>query len=65
MTGIVWKIEVKQGDQIKKGEVCVVLESMKMEVVVESSYSGTIESIECSERQTVSEGQPLLTITPL
>ena len=36
ITGTVWKIEVKVGDAVAEGQTVVVLESMKMEMPVES-----------------------------
>ena len=36
ITGTVWKIEVKVGDPVEEGDTVVILESMKMEMPVES-----------------------------
>ena len=36
ITGTVWKIEKKVGDEVKAGDVLVILESMKMEMPVEA-----------------------------
>jgi acetyl-CoA carboxylase biotin carboxyl carrier protein len=63
ITGTVWKIEVKEGENITEGQVCVILESMKMEMPVEAPANGRVESIKCSEGQAVSEGDVLMTIT--
>ncbi len=62
ITGTVWKIEVKAGDTVSKGTVCVILESMKMEMPVEAPLSGKVEKVACSEGQAVNEGDVLLTI---
>jgi len=62
ITGTVWKIEVKQGDEVEEGQTCVILESMKMEMPVEAPANGTVESIACAEGQAVSEGDVLLTL---
>jgi acetyl-CoA carboxylase biotin carboxyl carrier protein len=62
ITGTVWKIEVKQGQQVAEGEVCVILESMKMEMPIEAPKAGTVEKIHVSEGQAVSEGDVLVTI---
>src|SRR5206468_1726693 len=43
ITGTVWKIEVKEGDDVAEGQTCVILESMKMEMPVEASTSGKVE----------------------
>jgi acetyl-CoA carboxylase biotin carboxyl carrier protein len=62
ITGTVWKIEVKEGDEIMEGQTCVILESMKMEMPVEAPASGKVEKISCSEGQAVNEGDVLLTL---
>ena len=63
ITGTVWKIEVKEGDQVLEGQTCVILESMKMEMPVESPGSGTVDKISCAEGQAVNEGDVLVTLT--
>ena len=62
ITGTVWKIEVKVGDDVAEGQTCVILESMKMEMPVEAETGGKVESIACKEGQAVNEGDVLLTI---
>jgi acetyl-CoA carboxylase biotin carboxyl carrier protein len=60
ITGTVWKIEVKPGDQVEEGTVVVILESMKMEMPVEAEEEGTVEEILIKEGQAVTEGQVLV-----
>jgi acetyl-CoA carboxylase biotin carboxyl carrier protein len=62
ITGTVWKIEVKEGQAIAEADVCVILESMKMEMPVEAPAAGTVEKILCKEGQAVNEGDVLLTL---
>lgn len=62
ITGTVWKIEVKVGDQVDEGTVVVILESMKMEMPVEAEDSGVVEEILVTEGQSVTEGAPLVRI---
>jgi len=62
ITGIVWKIEVKEGDRVAEGQACVILESMKMEMPVEATVAGVVETIHVAEGQSVAEGQALLTL---
>jgi acetyl-CoA carboxylase biotin carboxyl carrier protein len=62
ITGTVWKIEVKEGDQVTEGQVCVILESMKMEMPVEAPQAGKVDKIHVSEGQAVSEGDVLVTL---
>jgi len=56
ITGTVWKIEVKKGDVVEEGDIVAILESMKMEMPVETEESGTITDIKVSEGQAISEG---------
>ena len=42
ITGTVWKIEVAVGDTVAEGDTVVILESMKMEMPVESEDEGTV-----------------------
>jgi acetyl-CoA carboxylase biotin carboxyl carrier protein len=62
ITGIIWKVEVKPGDSVEEGQTLVIIESMKMEMPIESPARGTIESISVAEGQAVEEGAILLTI---
>ncbi len=62
ITGTVWKIEVKVGDTVGEGHVCVILESMKMEMPVEAPSAGKVEKIACSEGQAVNEGDVLVVL---
>ncbi len=60
ITGTVWKIEVKVGDQIMEGTTVAILESMKMEMPVEAEEEGTVKAILVTEGQSVVEGTPLV-----
>ncbi len=62
ITGTVWKIEVAVGDTVEDGDTVVILESMKMEMPVESEDDGTVSEIRCSEGESVQEGQILVVL---
>jgi acetyl-CoA carboxylase biotin carboxyl carrier protein len=62
ITGTVWKIEVKVGQQVSEGETLVILESMKMEMPVEATEAGTVKEIRCKEAQSVNEGDVLVVL---
>lgn len=62
ITGTVWEIRVGVGEQVSEGQVLVVLESMKMEMPVESPAGGKVASIAVSQGQAVEEGEVLLTL---
>lgn len=62
ITGTVWKIEVKEGDDVLEGQTCVILESMKMEMPVEAPRAGKVEKVHVTETQAVNEGDALVTL---
>ena len=60
MPGLVLKILVQPGDQVKKGEPLLVLEAMKMENVFKASDDVTIKEINVVEKQAVEKGNELI-----
>ncbi|HWC08008.1 MAG TPA: biotin/lipoyl-binding carrier protein [Solirubrobacterales bacterium] len=62
ITGTVWKIEVGVGAAVEEGDTVVILESMKMEIPVESEDDGTVKEIRCEEGRAVSEGDVLVVL---
>ena len=62
ITGTVWKIQVKVGDRVEEEQSVVILESMKMEMPVESPAAGTVLTVVAAEGQPVEEGDVLLTL---
>ena len=62
ITGTVWKIEVKVGDNVAEGDTVVILESMKMEMPVEAEDPGVVKEIVVEEGQSVSEGDTLVVL---
>jgi len=62
ITGTVWKIEVKEGDSVNEGDTVVILESMKMEMPVESPAKGTVKEIKVKEGSPVEEGAVLMVL---
>jgi acetyl-CoA carboxylase biotin carboxyl carrier protein len=63
ITGTVWKIEVAVGDEITEGDVVVIMESMKMELPIESEDDGTVAEILVAEGQSVQEGDVLVVLS--
>ena len=63
ITGTVWKIEKRAGEAVALGEVLVILESMKMEMPLESPVAGAILEVRCTEGQPVAEGDVLVVIS--
>ena len=62
ITGTVWKILVKEGDSVQLDQTLVILESMKMEMPVESEDDGKVSEIRCEEGQSVQEGDVLVVL---
>ena len=62
ITGTVWKIEKQPGDRIAEGDAIVILESMKMEMPVESPIAGELLEVRCREGQAVPEGTVLAVV---
>jgi len=60
ITGTVWKIEVKVGDAVSEGQTVVILESMKMEMPVESPAAGKVTAVLVAEGASVEEGAALV-----
>jgi acetyl-CoA carboxylase biotin carboxyl carrier protein len=62
ITGTVWKVLKKVGDQVAEDEPIVILESMKMEIPVGSPEPGVIKEILVQEGQTVPDGSVLVRV---
>ncbi len=62
ISGSVWKILVEKGDKVSKGQEIAVLESMKMEFSIESSFDGIVESINTKISSQVDSGQMLVCV---
>ncbi|MDP5254135.1 MULTISPECIES: urea carboxylase [unclassified Vibrio] len=62
VAGSLWQTLVKPGDQVKAGDVIMVLEAMKMELEVVASESGTIDEVCIEQGSQVAAGQALAII---
>jgi urea carboxylase len=62
LSGSVWRFEAAVGDRVEKGQVLVILDSMKMEILLESPAAGTVEALYRAPGDTVSTGQVLAAI---
>jgi glutaconyl-CoA decarboxylase len=57
MPGSVSKIVAKEGQTVKKGDVIIMLEAMKMQNEMASPVAGTVKSIAVSVGESVKPGQ--------
>lgn len=62
MPGNILKINVAQGQQVKEGDVLIILEAMKMENEIVATKSGTVAQIAVTKGQVVETGTPLVII---
>ena len=60
--GSVWKVLVKEGEEVTQGQEIAVLESMKMEFPIASAYSGKIQKIFIRSSEQVNAGQLLAAV---
>lgn len=65
MTATVWAVSVEVGQQVIRGDTLVILESMKMEIEVESPVPGRVEAILVEQGCSVREGDVLVLIADL
>lgn len=62
MPGLVVSVNVEEGQKVEKGQVLIVLESMKMQNELKSPKSGTIGRIKVKAGETVEQKQTLLSV---
>ncbi len=63
--GAVWKIAVEPGRRVAAGDVLVVVESMKMEMLVHAPSDGIVHELKCAEGRAVSLGQTLVVLAEI
>ena len=63
VTGNVWKIEKAVGDSVAAEDVVMILESMKMEIPVESPVDGVVAEIRVQPDDQVEEDQVLAVVS--
>ncbi|MEW6286092.1 MAG: biotin/lipoyl-containing protein [Chloroflexota bacterium] len=62
MPGLVVAVPVEEGQQVKKGQVLVILESMKMQNELKSPRDGTVARIRVKAGESVEQKQALLSV---
>ena len=62
VTGKVWQHQVDPGDQVVVGDVLIILESMKMEIPIESPCAGRVVKLLVREGDAINEGDPVAVI---
>lgn len=62
MNGTIVNVPVSVGQAVKKGDVLVILEAMKMENEIMAPEDGTVASIAVNKGEAVDSGKVLLTL---
>jgi biotin carboxyl carrier protein len=62
MQGLIVKVPVKVGDEVKLGDVVAVLEAMKMQNDIVSTVGGKVKAVYVKEGEVVGPNQPLVNI---
>ena len=65
VSGSVWQTQVKVGDQVKAGQLLVVLESMKMEIPIYATSSGVVSDLLLKDGSRVNAGQAIVVLEEL
>ena len=60
--GTVTNVKVKPGDKVKKGDVLLIIEAMKLENEVPSPYDGEVVGVLVSKGQSVASKELVVTI---
>ncbi|PIS27730.1 MAG: acetyl-CoA carboxylase biotin carboxyl carrier protein subunit [Candidatus Marinimicrobia bacterium CG08_land_8_20_14_0_20_45_22] len=60
LPGLIQKIHVKEGDNIRAGQCVIIMEAMKMENEIQSSKDGIVKEIFVKAGDSVNEGDVLI-----
>lgn len=64
MPGSVTSIAVEPGEAVTRGQVLLVIESMKMETAIAASIDGVVHTVDVRQGQTFERDAALVTLTP-
>ena len=62
MPGNILDVKVQAGQTVKKGDVLVILEAMKMENEIFTAEGGVVKSIEAAQGASVNAGDVIITL---
>ena len=57
ISGKVVSVKIKNGDSVKKGDILMVIEAMKMEYLIRAPYNGKIKNVNFKEKDQIEIGQ--------
>jgi acetyl/propionyl-CoA carboxylase alpha subunit/acetyl-CoA carboxylase carboxyltransferase component len=64
LQGTVVAIEVVEGDLVRPGQQIAVIESMKMEHLVDAPHGGKVTKVTASKGETLMQGEPIVFLEP-
>jgi biotin carboxyl carrier protein len=62
MPGTILDVKVKEGDDVKKGDVLIILEAMKMENEIMAPREGKVVSVAVSKGASVNSNDPMIVL---
>lgn len=62
MAGSIWKLLYSVGEEVEAGAEVAILESMKMEIPIQTEVKGKIVEVRLNEGDFVNDGDVILTI---
>jgi biotin carboxyl carrier protein len=62
ITANVWQVHAEVGQTVAEGDTLAILESMKMEIPVESPVAGTVTEVKVKPEDQVREGDTIAVI---
>ena len=62
LTGNIWKILVSEGQTVEPGDTLIIMESMKMEINVDTLFPGIVTKIMVQEEDAVQAEQVLVVL---
>lgn len=60
MPGLIFEVNVSEGDEVKKGDPIMILEAMKMENVIKAAGDGVVKSVKVKKGDSVEKNQVLV-----
>ncbi len=63
LQGNMWKVLVKEGDEVAEGQLICIIEAMKMENEITAHKAGTVSELHIKEGEAINSGAPIATIS--
>ncbi len=63
ISGKVVNVKVKKGESVKKGDVLMVIEAMKMEYLIRAPFDGKVQKVNFKEKDQIEIGQDTVELT--